>query len=321
MYVVLGGRGAVGRLVCDTLEAGKLPYAAPSSQEADARDANGLIRVCEGADAIICCVGLPYRAKVWRREWPRVAKALVTAAERTGARLVFLDNVYMYGPAPLTVPITEDHPQSPPSQKGRARQHAASLLLKAHESGRIAVTVARAADFYGPGAVDSVLWASFLERMIAAKPPRLLMTASARHTFAYTPDIARALVKLATDPGAAGRVWHLPVGQASTHASWVARFNHLLGTSLSASYLPACASRMLSLFSPLVREAHEMRYQFDSDYVLSDHDFRARYPDFQTTPYDEGAARVIAWAKARAPEAPPTPRPSASRHTVPGGDR
>lgn len=300
MYVVLGGRGAVGSQVCKALEAEGHSYAAPSSREADARDAEALTRACQGVEVILCCVGLPYRAKLWRRDWPRIADALVKTAGRTGARLVFLDNVYMYGPSPLDVPMTEHHPQKPPSRKGQARKEAAEILLRADHAGRASVTIARAADFYGPGAVDSVLWASFLERMIENKRPQLLMTASARHTYAYTGDVAHALLQLAGDADAAGRVWHLPVGPAFRPGEWAGLFNERLGTDLRPGYLPSALSGLLGAFVPMVREAHEMRYQFDSDYVLNDEDFRARYPDFQITSYADGATALVDWAKARA---------------------
>ncbi|MGX6646318.1 NAD-dependent epimerase/dehydratase family protein [Maricaulaceae bacterium MS644] len=299
MYVILGGRGAVGQAVCEALDVEGHAYAAPSSRDADACDADALTRACDGADAIINCIGLPYTSKIWRRDWPKVAEATVSAAERTGARLIFLDNIYMYGPAPLQVPITEDHPQKPPSKKGRARKATAKILMDAHAAGRAQVTIGRAADFYGPGAVNSLLYASFLERMMQGKKPQLLMTPQARHTFAYTPDIARALIRLAGDPGAAGRAWHLPVGPATTADDWLGRFNRALGTDLHASYLGTAASRLLGAFIPLVREVHEMRYQFDSDYIFSDADFRARYRDFETTTYEDGAERTVAWAQGR----------------------
>jgi len=299
MYVILGGRGGVGRAVCEALDAEGRTYSAPSSRDADAGDADGLTRACDGADAIINCIGLPYIAKVWRRDWPKIAQATVSAAERTGARLIFLDNIYMYGPAPLQVPITEDHPQAPPSKKGRARKATAEILMDAHAAGRAQVTIGRAADFYGPGAANSVLYASFLERIVQGKKPQLLMTPQARHTFAYAPDIARALIRLADDPGAAGRAWHLPVGPATTAEDWLGLFNRALGTDLTASYLGPAASRLLGVFIPIVREVHDMRYQFDGDYVLSDADFRARYPDFETTSYEDGAASTVAWAQGR----------------------
>jgi hypothetical protein len=43
---------------------------------------------------------------------------VLAAAQATGARLVSMENVYMYGP-PNGQPLTETHPYAPPPRKER----------------------------------------------------------------------------------------------------------------------------------------------------------------------------------------------------------
>lgn len=43
--------------------------------------------------------GLRCDARVWATGWPLIRQDLTDVAWATGARLIFCDNVYMYGPA------------------------------------------------------------------------------------------------------------------------------------------------------------------------------------------------------------------------------
>lgn len=121
----------------------------------------------------------------------------MTACARTGTNIVYLDNVYLYGPAPLSVPFDETTPRMPPSRKGRARKAAVEIVMDAHRAGRVRATVGRAADFYGPGAVHSPFYISFLKNMLKGKAPQVAMPEGPRHSYAYTADVGRALVTLA----------------------------------------------------------------------------------------------------------------------------
>jgi hypothetical protein len=58
-----------------------------------------------------------------------------------GARLVFGDNLYAYGP--VDGPRTEDLPYQARGPNGRVRARIAETLMRAHGSGRIRATIGR----------------------------------------------------------------------------------------------------------------------------------------------------------------------------------
>lgn len=307
MHVVLGANGAIGQNVCLELHRRQIPSRAvartprPNYIQADIANAQQALHACEGASHIYLCAGLPYSLAVWRRDWPRIMDNVIAAAEAQRARVIFIDNMYMYGPAPLQVPITEEHPQDPPSKKGAVRKQIAVTLLTAHRSGRVKALIARAPDFYGPGAANSLIYQLLLSKMLAGQRPSWLGDPKLRHSFGHVGDIARAMVTLALDDGAYGKVWHTPTRRepitiTQVHAMLAAE----LGGGLRVRVVPRWTLHMLKWFVPILREIEEMAYQCDSDYVFSSAEFEARYPDFAITPYEEGIREMVASLRPRA---------------------
>jgi nucleoside-diphosphate-sugar epimerase len=303
LHVVLGASGGAGQAVVAELKARGLPMrlVERSSKEgqkemvaADLLKLDDTKRAVVGASHVYICVGLPYSQKIWRKEWPILMKNIIDACAEAGARIIFLDNNYMYGPAPLVVPMTEQHPQIQISGKGVVRREITDMLLKAHSDGRVRAVVGRSADFYGPKTVNSLLYETMFKRMLAGKAPQWLGNINALHSFSYTEDNGRALVALALDDETYGEVWHLPVNApASTAADIAAKLNNILGTSFTIAVMPRPLLKVLSLFVPILREVGEMAYQIDDDYVFSDAKFRARFPEFKTTSLDEGLKRTV----------------------------
>ena len=80
----------------------------------------------------------------------------VTAAERTDALLVSLENLYGYGPTD-GAPMTEDLPLNATTSKGRVRAAMTAELLAAAQSGRVRIAIGRASDFFGAGVTESTL--------------------------------------------------------------------------------------------------------------------------------------------------------------------
>ncbi len=292
-HAVLGAKGAIGRATLQAIDAKGLEGKALTRAEGDALDADALAGVLSDADVVYHCVGLPYDSDLWTAGFPAISRSLVAACERTGTKIVYFDNIYLYGPAPLPVPFDETTPRHPPSRKGKARKTAVEIVMEAHHAGRIQATVGRAADFYGPGAVNSPFYISFLEKMLRGKRPQVAMPEGPLHTYAYTEDMGRGLVELAMVNAAFGEEFHLPVGPAVRVSDMAALFNEQLGTSLKVTHIPDLVLRGLSTFKPLIREVHEMNYQYKTDYIMSDAKFRQRFPDFEHTPYREGVGAMV----------------------------
>ena len=50
-----------------------------------------------GSSVVYLLAGLKYDHKVWAEMWPRIMANTIEACKRAGAKLIFFDNVYMYG--------------------------------------------------------------------------------------------------------------------------------------------------------------------------------------------------------------------------------
>jgi len=94
------------------------------------------------------CVNAPYTQ--WPELFPPLQRGVLTAAERTGALLVALENLYGYGPTGGR-PMTEDLPLAATGAKGRTRAAMTAELLAAATAGRVRIAIGRASDFFGAG--------------------------------------------------------------------------------------------------------------------------------------------------------------------------
>ena len=71
-----------------------------------------------GASVVYQCLNAPYTQ--WPQRFPPLQRAVLTAAERTDALLVTMENVYGYGPTGGS-PMTEDLPLAATTVKGKTR--------------------------------------------------------------------------------------------------------------------------------------------------------------------------------------------------------
>ena len=68
-------------------------------------DRDAVAKAARGSGQFVVAIGFSYSGVVWRDVWPRVMANFVAACRTTGARMVFMDNLYMYGPQ--TTPLIE----------------------------------------------------------------------------------------------------------------------------------------------------------------------------------------------------------------------
>ncbi|MFO0009164.1 MAG: NAD-dependent epimerase/dehydratase family protein [Betaproteobacteria bacterium] len=301
VHSVVGGNGTIGAVAVRHLAAAgcevrivqrhpRLIEGAVATASADVLDLDGLTKAVEGSDVIYLILGLPYDAKVWLEGFPRAVSHAVEAARRVGARLVYFDNVYMYGPVQGV--MTEDTPDNPTTQKGLARARAARVLMEAVEKGAIRGLIARSADFYGDyRPFDQVK--AMAKKLLKGQKAQLLLRDDRVHSLTYIPDAGRAVAALGQQADAFDAIWHMPTDpNALTGAQLVALIGALLGKDARHTVLPKLLLRMVGLFDGTVRGLLEMSYQFEQDYRV-DSSKIARAYGLTATPMRQGLAEHL----------------------------
>jgi nucleoside-diphosphate-sugar epimerase len=265
--------------------------------QGDAAVLDFCVEAAHGASTVYHCMNPPYYARVWAELVPRYMENLITAATRSGARLVALDNVYMLG-RPEGRPLDEDTPMRPCSRKGEIRARAAERMWQAHRRGDVRATAGRASDFYGPGGTLTHLGDQFWRPVIPGKRGRVLVNPDAIHTYHYIPDVAMGLATLGmASDDVYGRPWMLPCAPAQTLRALVARFSRELGRQIELITVPRTVLRMLAFVVPFLREIDEMLYQWDEPFVINDSCFRTRFGQ-EPQDVERAAADTVVWAKA-----------------------
>ena len=279
MVTILGAGGAIGNHLIKRLAAknqpfrlvGRNPKPTPGATEtlaADLTDKDQTIRAVAGSSVVHLLVGLKYDHKLWQDVWPRVMSNTIEACKRARAKLLFFDNVYMYGK--VSGPMTEETPFNPCSKKGEIRAKIATTLINEWKSGGLVAMIARSADFYGPDTRNGVPNLLVFEAFAKKQKASWLVNDSVPHSFTYTPDAAQSLVQLAERATAWNQTWHVPATpNPLTGKEFVALAAKECGVPPKYRVLSRPRLRIAGWFDPLVAESYEMLYQSDSPYLLS----------------------------------------------------
>jgi nucleoside-diphosphate-sugar epimerase len=144
----------------------------------DVLKADDVKRAMSGAAQAVVTIGFEYRSEIWQSAWPRAMAALLEAAEVTGTRVVFIDNMYMYGPQ--DAPLHEDVPLTSYGRKPAVRAEITRMWQKAAREGRVRWAALRAPDFYGPGVRNSHMGDTGLARVAQGKAAQVIICARYR---------------------------------------------------------------------------------------------------------------------------------------------
>jgi nucleoside-diphosphate-sugar epimerase len=253
---------------------------------ADLLDADAVMKVIADGSTVFLVAGLRYHAATWEDQWPRIMRHAIDACAARGARLIFFDNVYTYGA--VEGPMTERTPSRPISRKGEVRARIADALMNAAAAGRLQACIARAADFYGPHAANSVPHVLVFAPLARGQRPKWLVDPNVPHSFTYVPDCGRALATLAGADDAWGQVWHLPTAAPPlTGEQFVSMAARAIGVAADLQVLAPWMIRLAGLVDANARESQEMLYQYDRDYLFVSSKFERRF-QLRPTPYEAG---------------------------------
>jgi nucleoside-diphosphate-sugar epimerase len=276
---VIFGTGAIGLATLDALRrrgevvrlvnrSGSAPV--PDDVEVvggDASDPGFTTAVTAGATVVYQALNPPYSR--WAQDFPTLQRAVLAGAESAGARLVSLENVYMYG-RPAGRPLTETRDYAAHTTKGRVRAEMAEELLAAHNAGRVEVAVGRASDYFGPrGGAQSNLGDRVMRPALTGSTATVLGDPDQPHTYTYIPDIGEGLALLGEHADATGQVWHLPNDpDTRTTRQLVSTVYTLAGSALRLREIPRWLLRLAGLRNPDVRAVLEMSYLFEEPFVV-----------------------------------------------------
>jgi nucleoside-diphosphate-sugar epimerase len=302
--VVLGSGGGTGRAIVDELvrqgrrvravsRSGRVAGLAPSVEQiaADLYDVASATEAVAGASVVYHAAQPPYAE--WVGNFERLNASVASAAGAAGARLVFTDNLYMYGPGGS--PMTEATPQRATDRKGAQRIRLAADLLARHDRGEVEVAIGRSSDYFGPHGVNTGVGERAFGALLSGKAAAGVGSIDQPHSFSYLPDLARAMVVLGDRDEAAGRAWHLPVTEPITVRALVERAAGLAGVPPKVRVDGPLALRLAGLFVPMAREVGVVLYQWTEPFISDWSAFEAAFGPFKRTPLDEALAATVAW--------------------------
>jgi nucleoside-diphosphate-sugar epimerase len=314
LHVVFGagqvGRALTGRLAERGLAVRAVSRNRPADlpdgvdwRAADATDNEAAAAAAHGASVIYQCLNAPYTD--WPQRFPPLQRGVLNAAERHGALLVTLENLYGYGPTAGHA-MTEDLPLAATTVKGRTRAAMTQELMDASKAGRVRIAIGRASDFFGAGiTTGTTLGERVFANALADKRADFIGNPDLLHTYSYVPDIATGLATLGTDERAIGEVWHLPGPETVTTRQLLDLLADDVGHPVGIRNLPKLAVRALGLFNPLLRELVEMSYQFDQSFVLDTTKYESTFGS-AGTPLATAITATVDWYRIQNSSTTPT---------------
>jgi nucleoside-diphosphate-sugar epimerase len=303
MQTILGSGGSIGIELANVLPAytDKIRLVSRNPKKvnpnddlfpSDLTDKQKLVEALKGSEVAYLVAGLKYEAKTWQQQWPLVIQNTIEACKANNTKLVFFDNIYMYDPQCIPF-MTEDCNINPCSKKGEVRARIAQNLMDEVKAGNLKAVIARSADFYGPGNVNSLMMLSVYQNFLKGKKANWLCALDKKHSHTFIPDSAKATAILGNDTKADNQVWHLPTAkEPPTGKQWIGAFAKEMNVQPKTQLASRMMVKILGLFNPIMKEFVEMLYQYDQDYVFDSSKFEKTF-NFQPTPYTDGIKEIV----------------------------
>jgi len=257
----------------------------------DATDKAFTQEVSAGASVVYFALNPPYDK--WPELFPPLQAGVIEGAAAAGAKLIAMENLYMYGPTDGR-PLTEDLPYAANTRKGTVRARMSKELMEAHKIGKVRVATGRASDFFGPRVLVSAAGEQVFGRAVEGKSAQVAGDPDQPHTYTYAPDIGKGLVILGEREEALGRAWHLPSPGTVTTREFVGMIFEEVGKPARLQAAPKIVLRAMGLFNPSLREMIEMLYEFEEPFVVDHSDFTRSFGD-HATPLGDAIRETVRW--------------------------
>ena len=304
---LVGAAGAIGKSIAAALSAEGRPYRVIGRSHAALIQAYGqdplaeiatwnpadpasVRRALAGTDAAVHLVGVPYDK--FEQHPVVMGQVLAGAIAAEVERLLQIGTVYPFGYA-RTPKVAEDHPREPHTHRGRMRKAQEDLTLAAHAGGKIATTILRLPDFYGPDGEASFLHGTFTAAL-AGRRAMMIGPIDRPHEFVFTPDVGPMVSRLLETPAAFGRTWNLAGAGAITQRAFAAKVFAAAGARPRLLPIGKRGLQLIGLFDPVMKGLAEMNYLVTDPVMLDDRALAGLIGPLVKTSYDDGIARTLA---------------------------
>jgi len=266
-----------------------ITYKNATWQKADLLNYDEVLAAAQGSEVIYLVAGLVYDKNIWQAQWPVIMQNVINVTKATGARLIFFDNVYMYGL--INGAMTENTPYNPSSVKGRIRAGIAEMLMNEVKAGNIRATIARAPDFYGTDSTNSFIDMMVLSNYAKKGTAQWIGDPDKKHNFILIEDAGKAVYLLGKTPDSDNQVWHLPTAPAITGKQFLEIAANVYKTKPKYMRVTKWMLWLYGLFKKVVMGTVEMYYQYDHDYIFDSSKFEKAF-NFKPTSYADGIKMI-----------------------------
>ena len=311
---VVYGTGPVGTAVIELLVAQSKPVRVVTRSGArkhlppqveivrgDATDPSDARRVCAGATHVYNCTN-PADYHRWPEQFPPLQRGVLEGAAANGAKLIVMENLYMYGPHG-GAPMTEDMPLNGRGSRSTTRVRMTEELFAAHRSGRVRVASVRASDLFGPHVTESLVGERLFGPLLAGMPAQAFANPDLPHSVSYIRDVGQALITVGAHDAALGRAWHAPNAPTVTLREFVRVLGEEANVIPKLSALPRPLTRamlpLLGVAVPALRGLAENLYIGYEPYIV-DHSAYAHAFGDHATPLREAIRATVRWYRAQA---------------------
>jgi nucleoside-diphosphate-sugar epimerase len=297
MHTILGAGGPVANALTRELEQNnemirlvsrkpvKLTGPNITWQKADLLNYDEVLAAVQGSDVIYLCAGLVYDIQIWQQQWPVVMQNVINASKAVKARLIFFDNVYMYGL--VNGPMTESTPYNPTSEKGKVRVRIADMLMDEVKAGNLKASILRSADFYGTDSQNSFFDMMVLDKYAKKQSAQWIGDPEVRHNFTYIPDAGKAMYLLGQNPQSDNQIWHTPTAQPLTGKKFIEMAASIYHVKPKFMRVRKFMLWLFGLFNNPVAGTVEMYYQYNHDYDFNSAKFEKLF-NVKPTSYHDG---------------------------------
>ncbi len=310
-HLILGFTGGIGRAVAMSLCKRNIPVKAlVRDQEkakrfidgienieliqGDASTTEDLDKAFQGIGVVYYCINVPYHQ--WENKVLGLLNKCVEAAIRHEVRLVFPGNVYVYGHAKYN-PVDEKHPHAAHTKKGQIRMEMEEMLALARKDSGLDYTIVRMPDFYGPYVINTFSEQLYLNA-IKGKTLRWIGNLDTEIELIFIEDGGEAMVMAALEKKSSGEIFNIPGNSITTSRKYLREIVNQARKKAKISTMDSdLVFWLIGLFSPIVKEVHEMLYLKREKLILKGDKFSKLIGPLPTTDYTIGIRKTLEWVR------------------------